>query len=200
MNIDFYIFRHGQTEWNRLSKVQGQTDIPLNSTGRDEALSLKKFFKKNRADLVYSSDLERAYETAKISFSGSNIEIIKTKELREVYCGEVEGMQREDVLKKFKQTFWSVQPQSGEALDFSYPGGESRREVRDRLVTFIRNIVKRTSTDSTIAISTHGGALRSLLHSFLPEGMDPLPIPNCVVYKLSFKDGEFQVHGPLDQK
>jgi len=123
MKIDFYIFRHGQTEWNRLAKVQGQTDIPLNDEGREEALVLKEFFKKVKVDIVYSSDLKRAFSTAKISFDENKISIIKAPELREVHCGEVEGMAREDVLKKFKQTFWSNEPQSGEDPDFSYPGG-----------------------------------------------------------------------------
>jgi probable phosphoglycerate mutase len=199
MSIEFYIFRHGQTEWNRLKRIQGQTNIPLNETGRAEAKSLKSFFKEIDVDVVYSSDLDRAYETAEISFEETGISIIQARELREVYCGEVEGLARAEVLEKYKQTFWSAQEDSEEDVGFSYPGGETRREFRDRLVLFISELSEKTE-HSSIAISTHGGALRSLLHSFLPKGTEPIPIPNCVVYKLVFEQEEYKVTGPLNQK
>jgi len=69
-------------------------------------------------------------------------------------------------------------------------------EFRQRLVSYVDKLVRSTSF-STIALSTHGGALRSLLHTFLPDGIGPIPIPNCVVYKLTFENGEYKVLGPL---
>ncbi|OUR98724.1 hypothetical protein A9Q84_04740 [Halobacteriovorax marinus] len=194
--IDFYIFRHGQTDWNKLKKIQGHTDIPLNETGKKEALILRDFFKEIKVDAVYSSDLARAHETAQISFHEKSVSIIKTRDLREAFCGEVEGMSKKDIVKTYKQSFWDKQLKSKDALDFSYPGGETRREVKSRLVSFIKDIVKK-GEHSSVGISTHGGALRILLHSFLPEEAELIPIPNCVVYKLSFREGEYEVVGPL---
>ena len=197
MKITFYVFRHGETDWNKLKKVQGQTDIELNSNGIDQALTLKKFFEKNPIDICYTSDLKRASKTAELSLSGLNCEVVKEPALREARFGNVEGMERDELLRLFKERFWDSNSSDEEALNFSYPGGETRKEVRERLVSFITKLSRETK-HASIGISTHGGSLRSLLHSFLPSNAELLPIPNCVVYKLKFENGEFKVSGPLN--
>lgn len=197
MKITFYVFRHGETDWNKLKKVQGQTDIELNSTGVSQALTLRNFFRKNPLDICYTSDLKRASKTATLCLEGLSCEVIEEHALREASFGDVEGMKRDDLLKTFKERFWDSNSSDEKALNFSYPGGETRKEVRERLVNFITKLSKETKHTS-IGISTHGGSLRSLLHNFLPTDTELLPIPNCVVYKLEFENGEFKVLGPLN--
>ncbi|WP_127717935.1 histidine phosphatase family protein [Halobacteriovorax sp. HLS] len=197
MKKTFYIFRHGQTDWNKERKVQGQTDIELNELGQEQAQELKCFFDSFDIDICYSSDLSRAYRTAEIAFSGKGVSIFKSINLREANFGQVEGMTRENLIAIYNENFWEVNEQSDESLNFCYPGGETRRELRDRLVKFIENL-RDSATERNIAISTHGGALRILLHHFLPKDATPLPIPNCVVYKLTFDGDSALIEGPLN--
>ena len=199
MKIEFYIFRHGQTDWNRAKKVQGATDIALNDTGREEAQALKKYFSRLPIEAVYTSDLKRAYETAKITFA-DNLDLInKTPLLREASFGEVEGMHIDELLSKYSTKFWDIHKGGVEDDDFSYPGGESRKEVRERLISFIDELRAR-SEHNTIALSTHGGALRSIIHHYLPEQSELIKIPNCVVYKITFEGEETFVEGPFNNE
>jgi uncharacterized phosphatase len=62
----FFLVRHGETEWNRLRKIQGVSDIPLNDTGRAQAAALGDILSRHRFDLIVSSPLSRALETARI--------------------------------------------------------------------------------------------------------------------------------------
>ncbi|ATH06791.1 hypothetical protein BIY24_02195 [Halobacteriovorax marinus] len=199
MKIEFYIFRHGQTDWNKLRKVQGKMDIPLNDFGREEALKLKSFFKDIDIEKVYTSDLKRAFETAEITFSDKDLTLETSERLREANFGEVEGMNVEDLLNQYSTKFWDIHIGGEEADDFSYPGGETRREVRERVVSQILDI-KREGKYSKVAISTHGGSLRSLIHHFLPPQNELIKIPNCVVYKLTFNGDEHFVEGPFNNE
>ncbi|PIK14775.1 histidine phosphatase family protein [Halobacteriovorax sp. JY17] len=197
--MEFYIFRHGQTDWNKVKKVQGKTDIPLNNFGRKEALALKDYFKNINIEAVYSSDLQRAHETAKIAFDSKEIAIETTSSLREADFGEVEGMLLNDLLEKFSTKFWDIHIGGEEADDFSYPGGESRKEVRERLISFIDKL-RGEAKFKQVALSTHGGALRSIIHHYLPNESELVKIPNCVVYRVSFKGEEFKVEGPFNNE
>lgn len=76
INMKVYVIRHGMTDWNTKKLLQGRSDIPLNETGRKEALLVKSKINISNIDLVYSSPLKRAYETAKI--------IVGSKEIKKV--------------------------------------------------------------------------------------------------------------------
>ncbi|MBS4196134.1 histidine phosphatase family protein [Lederbergia citri] len=89
--------RHGITEWNMLGKAQGITDIPLNHIGKEEALALgNRLLKKGHWDFIISSDLSRAYETGKIIGDILNLPVCHDKRIREIDCGEIEGMTEEE--------------------------------------------------------------------------------------------------------
>lgn len=199
MKVEFYIFRHGQTDWNKAKRVQGATDIALNDNGREEAQALKKYFSALQIEVVYSSDLKRAHETAKIAFADSLDLINTTSSLREASFGDVEGMHIDELLSKYSTKFWDIHKGGVEADNFSYPGGESRREVRERLISFIDE-VKLLGKYKRVALSTHGGALRSIIHHYLPDENDLIKIPNCVVYKITFDGEETLVEGPFNNE
>lgn len=191
------LFRHGQTDWNLERRCQGHTNIPLNEHGRHQARRLAEFLKELPLQVIFSSDLDRAFETAK--FVGEHhlgIEIFTTDLLREGYLGEAEGMKIDEIKNRFGKQRWdSFRHQNGNWLDLSFPGGETRRESLDRVLSFVESLVERP--EQNIALSTHGGLMRSLLHSFLPDGHPPLEIPNCVVYQLILEDKQWRVDGPM---
>lgn len=198
----FYLFRHGQTDWNVERRCQGHTDIPLNQIGREQANELARFFREKEIffDEIYSSDLSRAVSTAQavLSSQPNSLELKTTFCLREGNLGEAEGLKIEQIKEKFGEERWnSFRYTSKNALDIDFPGGETRRESLSRVRGFVESLL--ISPPKVIGLSTHGGVLRSLLHSFLPEGHAPLDIPNCVVYRLDFQGQDWSVQGPLNE-
>lgn len=193
-----FLFRHGQTDWNLERRCQGHTDIPLNAKGINQARELAKKLEGHPLEVVYSSDLSRALETAELALEGRDIPIVPTERLRETHMGEAEGLTVEEAIRRFGEATWnSFRANNKEALKLGFPGGETRGEALTRLRGLFDELVYKTDYQ-TIGLSTHGGALRSLIHSFLEEGAEPIAIPNCVVYELSvqMKDGLVEVRGP----
>lgn len=192
----FLIFRHGQTDWNLEKRCQGHTDIPINDHGRKEAAELALKLEKYPIEVIYSSDLSRASETARIVALKRNLKIIETPLLRETHMGEAEGLTIDEITKKFGEKFWhNFRFMNEEAMNLGFPGGETRAQSLKRLKGFVESLI--AGDEELIALSTHGGSLRSLLHSFLPDGSESLSIPNCVVYELKLEAEKWSVKGPL---
>ena len=186
----FYIFRHGETDWNKERRCQGHTDVALNQTGISQAQELAKKVKELNLGVIYSSDLSRAKETGSIVASHSDIPIIFEPRLREMSYGEAEGMFFQDAINLFGEELWQqLQSFKKENDHVGFPGGETRKIARDRFLNIVYEIIKETD-HNIIGLSTHGGALRNVLQSFLPEDHPILPIPNCVVYELIFHGEE----------
>lgn len=196
--VEFYVFRHGETNWNLESRIQGHTNIPLNDTGREQAKSLIEKLSNVGIQEIYSSDLDRAKETAEILNSHLNVPMKLTSNLREASFGDAEGMTLEEIKSKYGEEFWDrFSIRGNENPDIKFPNGESRGESIKRMRSVIFDI-KETGLKA-IAISCHGGVARNLLHSFLPPEADRVQIPNCVCYKLThhLDRDEWTVEGPL---
>lgn len=95
--LKLWIVRHGQTDWNTRLLIQGWTDIPLNSTGREQARKLHAYISGIRFHRIFSSDLLRAYETAQILSGNRPEQIEKTDSLRERCFGDAEGRPRNEL-------------------------------------------------------------------------------------------------------
>jgi len=100
-----YLFRHGETNWNKLGIIQGISDIPLNFTGIEQAKQLGQFFLNKKLDIIYSSHLKRAKQTGDIIAKKLNIKIIKAKDLREVSFGKAEGKKIDELYAKLGLNF-----------------------------------------------------------------------------------------------
>lgn len=107
----FYFVRHGQTEWNVKKILQGHADIPLNEQGRQEAAALKEHFKDIHFTACFSSDLQRAHETACIVVDGRDVPVIKDKNLREIHIGVFEGKTAQDYAQATAQELATIEPQ-----------------------------------------------------------------------------------------
>ena len=86
-----YIIRHGQTAWNVQRRLQGQTDIPLNETGRAMAEKAREEYRDIHFDICFSSPLARARETAEILLEGTGVPVVTDRRLAEMCFGEYEG-------------------------------------------------------------------------------------------------------------
>ena len=186
MHRVFYIFRHGETDWNREQRCQGHTNTVLNKMGVEQALKLAQKMLDFPIDIIVSSDLERALSTGTIVAEKKGVPLIVDSRLREMSYGEAEGMLYEDAVALYGAELWQ-KLQCFERINdhIGFPGGETRKMTRERFHAVLLELIKNTSYES-IGISTHGGVLRNILHSFLPENHLMLPIPNCVVYKFEY--------------
>ncbi len=146
-----YLIRHGQTDWNLDRRLQGQTDIPLNNNGKEQAEEAAKEIVDLKIDRIISSDLSRAKETAEIINKKIRKEITFDKRLREVNYGDYEGK----LIETIKDEDWDVFNQNPEKKN-----GESRKHVYERVKSFLQEI----NEEENVLVVTHGGALRMMLY------------------------------------
>ena len=190
MNRVFYIFRHGETDWNKERRCQGHTNIPLNENGLAQAMDLAERMLSIPLDVIVTSDLERALVTGKTVADKKLVPLIVDPRLREMSYGQAEGMLFDDAINSFGPELWQqLQSFKKENDHVGFPGGETRKISRERFLAALTHLIETTS-HQTIGISTHGGALRNALHSFLPEEHPIISIPNCVLYKLVYDSTE----------
>jgi len=185
--IKLLVFRHGETLWNREDIIQGHTDTDLSDLGREQARKLGKKLINIPIDLVISSNMKRAKETAEIVFSGRNIKTILTPDLKEFSFGKYEGKSREEMIREMgpetMDKFWSH-----EYLDFSFPGGEKKIDVRERAVKAVERYINDDNL-KTVAVSTHGGIVRELVQYAAKEKARPLKVGNCAMFEIKIENG-----------
>lgn len=186
MNKVFYIFRHGETNWNKERRCQGHTNTDLNEVGHEQALNLANKVKNLPIEIVITSDLNRALNTGKKVADALNVPIKIDNRLREMHYGKAEGMLFEEAIQLFGHDLWQKLMSFHPKNDYvGFPEGETRKEARERFVSVLEEMAN-DERYNHIAISTHGGALRNVLHSFLPPDHELIPIPNCVMYRLTY--------------
>lgn len=183
----FYIFRHGETDWNAEGRFQGHVDIPLNDRGRAQAQGLIPRLESFGLQVIVSSDLLRAHETARIVAHGLGITVLTHEGLREAYLGRAQGMTYQEILEQFGEDVtgqWrSDHPTDA---DVSYPGGETGNQVMARVFATLEDFVEREPSYEHIGVSCHGGVIRRIMQRIRPPGSGPVLIPNAVLYRIGF--------------
>jgi len=158
-----YLIRHGQTEWNLETRMQGHKDSPLTRVGITQAKGLHNRLMTEKIDLIYSSESKRAYDTARLIKGHQNIPIYRKKGLKEINMGEWEGMKQSDIINKYPQiwnNFWN------NPIKYTPVGkGESYNEFKNRIITEIENIIN-LNQGKNIAIITHRIALKVIMLHF----------------------------------
>ncbi|MFC2059753.1 histidine phosphatase family protein [Chloroflexota bacterium] len=149
--VKIILVRHGETEWNRLRRVQGsQSNPPLNETGKRQAESLALKMKSESIQAIYSSPLTRSLDTAQAVARHHQIEVIPEPDLKEFDLGELEGISIDDIGKSFDELL--ITSNQGEALP-RVPGGESLREVQQRAWNAIQRLVIQYPDGAIVAVS-----------------------------------------------
>lgn len=191
---EFYLFRHGETDWNRIGRMQGAADIPLNQLGIAQAESLRAFFD-GRCGEVVSSPLSRALNTAVIALriSEETAVTVRTEaRLAETHLGQAEGLTHEELIGNFGEDVWNGWVSLGkESWHAKFPDGETKGEVRDRALEALLDLAK--EPHDVFFIATHGGLLRRLLHHFHPEEILPIEVGNGYVFKFVFEEDKWIV-------
>lgn len=178
------LIRHGQTEWNLQGRYTGQSDIPLNETGRAQARRLAESLSGNPPEVVIASDLQRARETAEIIAAPFGLPVQTDPRLREIHQGVWEGMHFSQIKEKFAQAFAA---RKADPLTVAPPGGETVRQVRDRVVAAVSDIV-REHNGRRVAVVAHGLALaliKAHLHNHPIQQVWELIPPNAEADELT---------------
>lgn len=170
--MKLYIIRHGETDWNAGKRLQGRTDIELNSEGK----RLAKITSDALADVpftrIYTSPLKRAYETALLIKRDRDIPIIKEERIIEISFGEYEGLS----YSKDNYTVKDLQFMNffENPKEYNPPkDAESIDELCARTSDFLEKLVhNKNMEDEVILISTHGAALRGILSSIYGIGRE----------------------------
>ncbi len=190
-HMKLYIIRHGETSWNKEKKLQGQHDIMLNDAGVRLAELTGEGMKDIDFDLVISSPLIRAKQTAELVMAGRHLPMITDRRIIELSFGDWEGecvrdskVLPADFIDKFYHDPYHC---------MRAPGGESFQDVLKRTEDFYQSLVQNKAYENaTIFISTHGAAGRCLLANFYEDKEDIWRggIPkNCSVCIVEVKDG-----------
>lgn len=178
-----YLVRHGETDWNRDHRVQGHADPPLNETGRAQARDLGARLAGIEFAAAYSSDLQRARQTAEILLDGRDLALNLRPSLRERFLGRWEGHLTSE-LATLDPEAWRVW--LADARDTAPHGGETEDELECRALAAVEKIATAHPTAPVLVVS-HGGTLRAILRGWL--GHDVHNTPNCGVYVVSV-DGD----------
>lgn len=163
-----YIVRHGETVWNREGRIQGHTDVGLSEKGLEQARRLAGRLETVPFDAAYASDLSRASQTASTILQGREVPLSPTPTLREYHKGAFEGLTEADLRARFPGDYPSYVSKD---LDYAPDGGESTRQVSDRMTRAIVEIKERHLNDNVLVVG-HGGSLRAAMMALLGMHMD----------------------------
>ncbi len=157
-NTKILIIRHGQSLANLNKQYIGHIDLGLSEEGRKQAKFAAEYHKNTKIDVIYSSDLKRAHDTAVPHAEIRNLPIIDDTLLRELNLGKWEGMKIADIKKYFTEEFevgWKQKYGT-----FVIPGGESVLEGGKR---FYREVVRiaKENMSKTVLITAHAAVLRA---------------------------------------
>jgi len=152
------MIRHGETTWNRVGRVQGQTDSPLSALGIAQAQATGAALAEEGVDLVLSSDLGRTHDTARAIAAATGAPLVLDARLRERSYGDIEGCTWPEVEVRFPEAWTRM---NAREPDYTPPNGESARTFHDRVVAALTGIAARHDGRRLVVV-THGGVVGML--------------------------------------
>lgn len=184
MRKDFYIFRHGQTDYNLERRWQGcGVDTELNAGGIEQARRLAERLKPFGLEIVFSSPLKRALKTAQIVGKALQIPVEVCPGIIEGCFGEAEGMLKSEVGKRWPEIFneW-YSPANN--LNVGFPGGETKLQMQKRMLQAMDELARQPQ--KVFGVATHGSSIRYLLMYY---GRKPSLMPNTALFHLVWENG-----------
>ena len=193
-----YVVRHGQAKGNKNNVLLGQLDVPLTKVGEAQAEKAGDLFKKKKIDLIYSSDLKRAFETAGIIAEKQNKKVIKEKLLRERDIASFENLTIPQAEEKIGDISKFSALSDKEKLRYKFtPEMESAQDVVERFKKFCSLTAKENSGKTILAL-THGGLMLYFLINIKMAHYsnlfgDPNPFENLGYFKVLTDGIEFSI-------
>jgi len=162
--VKFFVVRHGETDWNKLGRFQGHTDISLNDRGLSQARETAAASEDWGYTAIYSSPLVRTVQVAEEIAKVTPMLVSQEPGLKELSLGDLEGVTGEEMRNDWPALFaaWRTEPEK-----MSMPNGESLGELRDRTWQVILDIERKHSSDDSIVVISHNFAIRSIVNELL---------------------------------
>jgi probable phosphoglycerate mutase len=180
MTTRICIIRHGETDWNIEKRIQGQIDIPLNATGRAQALAMAYNAAHHKFSAIYSSDLNRALDTAQGLAERLGLEVNPLPQLRERHYGIFQGLTAAEGEQRHPEAHARYIARD---LDYDFETGETLRALAERAVEGIAWLARHHAGE-TIAAVSHGGVLDVLYRKATGRNLEAprdFKIPNCAL-------------------
>lgn len=188
INKILYIFRHGETDYNKNGFAKNAFDIDLNENGIVQANLLAEKLANKNIEIIHTSPLIRAKHTATIVAKKLNVEIIENDFLKEINYGDYTGLSEKKLNEIYKNQYGeNFVKNIWKSLDkkydnFSFPNGETKVKARNRILNTIINICSNTDKN-IIAVSTHGGIMKYLLFAITSKKFH---LDNCDIVKIEY--------------
>ncbi len=154
-----FLVRHGETEWNKASKVQGSMDTELSDLGLKQAELLAKRLETEDIEVVYSSSLKRALRTAEIAARYNRCNVVKSEEYHEIRLGPWEGLTINEIKEKYSEHFRTYRE---DPANFKLPGAETFLDLTARTYNAINEIVRENKGRNILLVS-HGTAIKAAI-------------------------------------
>ncbi len=196
------LLRHGQSQWNLENRFTGWKDIELSENGILEAKESGRLLKEKKIpiDLVYSSGLKRAIDTAIIAMKEANYDhlfnngeliIIKNIAVNERDYGDLTGLNKKETAEKYGKEQVHIWRRS---YDVNPPGGESLKNVVERVKPYFESTMKKDLEDEkNILLSAHGNSLRALfliLNFYTAETISTAEIPTGKPFIIEYENNK----------
>ena len=183
--------RHGQSLWNKENKFTGWVDIDLSEQGKEEAKKAAELLKEYKFDMVFTSVLKRAINTANIILESNSSKptILRDKALNERHYGELQGLNKAEIGEKVGAEQLHIWRRS---YDVAPPEGESLKDTQDRVIPYFESeILPMIKSGKNVLISAHGNSLRALamhLENISKDDISDINIPTGQPYVYEFDD------------
>lgn len=190
----FYLVRHGETDWNVAHRLQGHTDIGLNATGLEQAKQMANALKASNLefDVLYTSDLQRAKQTAKAIENIYQVTAIEYRALRERHLGALQGLHLDEAPLK-EPELWKIH--LSRDLQHDLNGGESITEFSERIRNGLEGL-RQKHIGKTILLVSHGGALDMMYRVISNQALDTekvISVPNASLSWISHNGNQWQI-------
>ncbi len=176
--MQIYVIRHGETDYNKQGRYAGSSDIPINSEGIKQAAEAAEKLQNIKFDLIISSPLIRARETAEIISKSSGVKIITDNRIRERCVGVFEGLTREEAKEKYPELYLrKCTSVPNDAPD----GGETIIDVDKRVSSFLHDLSNQYP-EKILLIVCHGFVSRMIyrcVNNLSYEEMISYSLKNC---------------------
>jgi 2,3-bisphosphoglycerate-dependent phosphoglycerate mutase len=186
------LVRHGETAWNAQRRWQGRDDPPLNKAGVRQAEALADELTGEPIDVIYSSDLRRALQTAEIVAARLALDVRPLPALREIDVGSWSGLTWDELEQRFPEQL----ARHLESWGSGWEDGETPAGLTERVDAAVRQIAD-AHADGRVLVVTHGGVIRAL--SAIAHGVPfgdftrgAVSFPNCCVARFACENGGFR--------
>ena len=196
------LLRHGQSQWNLENRFTGWEDVPLTLKGIEEAKTAGHILRKNNIDIdiIFSSILQRANKTAELAIKEMNLENLwedkklimrRDLSLNERDYGDLVGLNKEETAKKFGTDQVQLWRRS---YDISPPGGESLKNVVERVKPFFSNFIQPEITrGKNVLVVAHGNSLRATMIQvglYKTDEISKIELPTGKPFIISYVSGK----------